>query len=294
VNKDGYDDVIVGQCHYDSSTLYESEVYVFHGSKTGLSATADWTEDITQADAYFGYSVGTAGDVNGDTYADVIIGAPWYHDGQTDEGAAFVYHGSMTGLPSDPDWTVESNREGAYFGFSVGTAGNVNGDVYSDVIVGAPYDSNEQSTEGRVYAFHGSAAGLSASANWIAEIDQADAHFGISVATAGDVNDDGYSDVIIGADYYTNDRNREGAAYVYTGSGTGLSNTPGWTTEGNSSFAYYGFSVGTAGDVNGNDYSDVIVGAYGFEYDYSFEGKAYIYHDSVGVWFQNFLPLLRK
>ncbi|MEO8067884.1 MAG: integrin alpha, partial [Flavobacteriales bacterium] len=100
-------------------------------------------------------------------------------------------------LPSG--WTVESDQANSDFGACVASAGDVNGDGFSDVIVGARLFDNAQADEGRVFVYHGSANGLSVSANWTAESDQVDAYFGTSVSTAGDVNGDGYSDVIIGA-----------------------------------------------------------------------------------------------
>ena len=115
----------------------------------------------------------TAGDVNGDGYADVIVGAPFYDNGQTDEGRAFVYHGSAGGLSGSAAWTAESDQAGASFGLSVATAGDVNGDGYADVIVGAPTTTNGQTNEGRAYVYHGSAGGLSGSAAWTAESNQA-------------------------------------------------------------------------------------------------------------------------
>jgi hypothetical protein len=81
----------------------------------------------------------------------------------------------------------------------VAGAGDVNGDGFSDVIVGAILYDNGQSNEGRAYVYHGSAAGPAASPAWIGEPNQALADFGVSVATDGDVNGDGFSDVIIGA-----------------------------------------------------------------------------------------------
>ena len=98
---------------------------------------ANWTAESNQASAYFGHSVSTAGDVNGDGYSDVIVGAINYDNGQTDEGRAFVYYGSASGLSASANWTAESDQASAYFGYSVSTAGDVNGDGYSDVIVGA-------------------------------------------------------------------------------------------------------------------------------------------------------------
>lgn len=78
-------------------------------------------------------------------YSDVIVGARYYDNGQTDEGMAFVYHGFALGLNATVDWTAESNQAGAQFSSSVSSPGDVNGDGYSDVIVGAyKYDDGEE------------------------------------------------------------------------------------------------------------------------------------------------------
>ena len=123
----------------------------------------------------FGYSVATAGDVNGDGFSDVIVGAIWFDNGQTDEGRAFVYHGSASGLGLCPAWTAEGDQASALFGYSVATAGDVNGDGYSDVIVGAVQYDNGQTDEGRAFVYHGSSSGLATSAAWTAESNQASA-----------------------------------------------------------------------------------------------------------------------
>jgi hypothetical protein len=280
VNGDGYSDVIVGACYYDNGETDEGGAFVYHGSPTGLSASANWTAESDQGDAYFGYSAAGAGDVNGDGYSDVIVGACYYDNGETDEGEAFVYHGSPSGLSSTANCTLESNQEEAFLGISVSSAGDVNGDGYSDVIVGACYYDNGQTDEGAAFVYHGSPSGLSASLDWTAESDQDDAAFGYSVAGAGDVNNDGYSDVIVGAPYYGNGEIYEGRIYVYHGSSSGLSPTPNRTAESDQAHAYFGTSVSGAGNVNGDGYSDVIVGAYGYSNGESFEGGAFVYHGS--------------
>jgi hypothetical protein len=281
VNGDGYSDVIVGANLYDNGESDEGRALLYLGAASGPTLTSSWTEVGDQADSAFGSSVSTAGDVNGDGYADVIVGAPYYDNGQNNEGRAFLYLGSASGLPSTPAWTAEGDQAGANFGGSVATAGDVNGDGTSDVIVGALFYDNGQADEGRSYLYLGSASGLATTAVWTAEGDQAGANFGWSLAPAGDVNGDGYSDVIIGVPGYTNGQVNEGRAYVYLGSAGGLSLSPAWTAESDQSIANFGNSVATAGDVNGDGYSDVIVGAFNFQNGETGEGRAYLYLGSA-------------
>jgi len=281
VNGDGYADVIVGASGYDNDENDEGRVFVYHGSASGISTTADWTAESNQVDSYFGDSAATAGDVNSDGYSDVIVGAPDFDNGEEDEGRAFVYLGSAQGLSSAAKWNAEGNKIGASFGYSVATAGDVNSDGYSDVIVGAPFYDNGELDEGRAFVYHGSDAGLSLTENWTAEGNHAGAQFGWSVSTAGDVNGDGYADVIVSAPYFDNGQEDEGLAFVYYGSSGGLSPTANWTKEGNQAGAQFGFSVACAGDVNGDGYGDVIIGAYGYDNGEEDEGRSFVYHGSA-------------
>jgi FG-GAP repeat/FG-GAP-like repeat len=281
VNGDGYSDVIAGAISYSSGETNEGRAFLYHGSASGLPATADWYAEQNQSYAYFGNSVATAGDINGDGYADVIIGAYKYVGGQSNEGRAYVYCGSVAGLSATPEWTVESDHANAQLGYCVATAGDVNGDGYADVIVGAYQYPDDATSDGWAFLYYGSSVGLSTSADWTADGQQIDAQFGFSVATAGDVNGDGFSDVIIGAPNYDNGETDEGRAFVYYGSASSLSETPVWDTEGNQTNAYYGWSVATAGDVNADGFSDVIIGAPNYDNGETDEGRAYVYHGSV-------------
>jgi hypothetical protein len=280
VNGDGYEDVIIGAYGYDDALGNEGRAIVYHGSSSGLSATPDWAIVGGQASAWLGNCVSSAGDVNGDGYDDVIVAAYKYDNGETDEGRVFVYHGGPSGLSATADWTAESDQGWAYFGYSVSGAGDVNGDGYDDVIVGAHSYDNIESGEGRAFVYHGGATGLSPTAAWTAESDQAWAYFGCSVSGAGDVDGDGYGDVVVGARQYDNGESDEGRAYVYHGSATGLSATASWTAESNQANADFGYSLSGAGDVNGDGYGDVVVGARQYDNGESNEGRAYVYHGS--------------
>jgi hypothetical protein len=282
VNGDGFSDVIVGSHFYDNDQSTEGRAYVYHGSATGLSTTAAWIAEGNQASAFFGFPVATAGDVNGDGFSDVIVGAYRFDNGQTDEGRAYVYHGSAAGLATIPAWTVESNQVDSRFGHAVATAGDVNGDGYSDVMVGSEFYANGESTEGRAFVYHGSASGLSTTAAWTAEPNQAGAHFGVSVATLGDVNGDGFSDVIVGAEDFDNGQTSEGGAFAYLGSAAGLSTSPSWTAESNLASAQMGHSVASAGDVNGDGFADAIVGSHTYNLLQGTPGRAFVYYGNGG------------
>ncbi len=215
VNGDGFGDVIIGAAGITATDAGDGKIFVYHGSAAGLAMTPAWTLEASQTNMTMGNAVGTAGDVNGDGFDDVIIGAPLFDNGENDEGRAFVYLGSAAGLANTPAWTGESNQASAQFGTSVGTAGDVNADGFADVIVGAHSFDNGQADEGRAFVYHGSASGLSATAAWTSESNQASASFGRSVAGAGDVNGDGYADVIVGANLYANVQPSQGRAFVY-------------------------------------------------------------------------------
>ena len=263
VNGDNYDDIIVGAYKYDNGQTDEGAVFVWYGSATGLgdngtTTNADWQAESNQASAQFGHSVASAGDVNGDNYDDIIVGASSYDKGQTNEGAVFVWYGSETGLgesgtPANADWQAESNQAEAYLGNPVASAGDVNNDNYDDIIVGASNYDNVESNEGVVFVWYGSATGLGesgtpANADWQAESNQATAYLGYSVASAGDVNNDGYDEVIVGAYYYDNVESNEGAVFVFSEPPTPSAFSPASGTTINNTTPTITFSLNKNGD----------------------------------------------
>ena len=271
VNGDSYSDVIVG-AYLDNAVSNDAGVaYLYLGGPGGLSTTASWTASGDDQDsAYFGYSVAGAGDVNGDGYSDVIIGASAYTSGN---GKAYLYLGGPSGLATSYLYSFSGNEGNAHFGASVASAGDVNGDGYSDVIVG---DLGDSSNTGKAYLYLGGPSGPSTTASWTKSGQNGDDYYGISVASAGDVNGDGYSDVIVGADGFDlQDNAGAGKAYLYLGGADGLPDTASWTSSGDQAGDnFYGCSVASAGDVNGDGYSDVLVDAYGYN---SETGKAFLY-----------------
>jgi hypothetical protein len=278
VNGDGFSDVVVSAALFDNGQTDEGRTFLFLGSASGLTAASAWSAESNQANASLGIAVASAGDVNGDGFSDVAVGAPAFDNGEVDEGSVFVFLGSTSGLSPTPFWTAESNQAGASLGIAVASAGDVNGDGFSDLVVGAARFDNGEADEGRAFVYLGSATGLDVFVPWTAETNQASSLFGTSVATAGDVNGDGFSDIVVGAAQFDNGEADEGGAYLYLGSSTGLSLVPAWTAEGNQSGASLGASVASAGDVNGDGYSDVVLGSPSFDSSGRIdEGRAFVY-----------------
>lgn len=280
VNNDGFDDVIVGAPYYDLSQPNEGAAFLFYGSLNGIDAGSPVILQIGQQGANFGTSVANAGDLNNDGFDDVVVGAPYFDNEDTDEGAAFVFLGQDTGISQTPQNHVEGNLAGANMGYAVACAGRVNNDAYTDIIIAAPGWQNTEIGEGAAFVFHGSQQGLDPLIKTSLEGNIVDAHIS-SVTGAGDVNNDGYDDVVLGALGYTNGQFFEGAAFVYYGSPAGISPNEKTILEGGQEFPAMGVSIAGPGDVNGDGFDDIIVGASEYSHGQSHEGVVFVFYGSA-------------
>ncbi|MDR6808336.1 hypothetical protein J2Y45_005314 [Dyadobacter sp. BE34] len=276
VNSDGFSDILVGAHQYDHGENNEGAALLYYGTANGLG-TFELLE-CNQPGAMMGFAVAGAGDVDGDGFSDVVAGARLYSNGQALEGAAFVFKGSANGVVTANPTVIEGNQADARLGHALSSAGDVNGDGFSDIALGAYQYDKGSSNEGVVMIHLGSVNGVSTVASQTLESDQIEAQFGISVACAGDVNADGFADLIVGARYYDKGQVNEGAAFIYQGSQNGLNATPVSIMESNQVDAWLGSAVAPAGDVNGDGFSDVLVGSYAFDHGQTDEGSVFIWY----------------
>lgn len=160
IDRDGIGDFLVGAPGPDPNATVKGRVEVRFGpfppsgNPVVLSASTTGTR--------FGAAVAPAGDVNGDGYADIIVGEPRYGAIQlgSDEGRAHLYLGSANGISASAAWTFTGEKSGAELGSSVAGLGDVDGDGFDDVAVGAP---GHDGGKGRVYVFRGGPNGVAAS-----------------------------------------------------------------------------------------------------------------------------------
>jgi hypothetical protein len=278
VNCDGYADVVVGAPNYGNN---HGKVYLYYGSPTGLNSTPDWSYTSGARDAYLGWSVASAGDVNGDDCHDLLVGVRYFSDGQDKEGGAFLFYGSASGLSSEPDWIGQVNQAGAQFGYALSGASDLNQDGYDDVLVGAPYyeATLEDLNEGAIFLYYGSETGLSVEPDWSATGGAYDARLGFSISGGFDLNGDGYPDLAAGAPGWEGWR---GAVFAYLGASTGPGDAPDWSRTGDLAYTGYGEAVALAGDLNGDEYGELLVGAWRYSNDQSKEGVLYVHHGGPG------------
>ncbi|MCK6506752.1 FG-GAP-like repeat-containing protein [Myxococcota bacterium] len=254
VNGDGYGDFASG------ATSGAGAVHVFHGSATGPSTSAsDWSLSGSESGEALGSVVAAAGDVNGDGFADLLVGAERYDGSRTDQGRALLVLGSAAGLEGAAAWTVTGGQSSAWLGSAVAGVGDVDGDGYDDVMVGAWGYDDAVTDGGAAWLYRGDATGLSTTPAWTLVGDQARAYAGMTVAGVGDVDGDGLDDVIVGSSGYDDGHSNEGRIQLFTGTVDGLSTEALDEVQGGASNAEYGEVVLAGADFDGDGTGDVVV-----------------------------------
>ncbi|ELS00028.1 integrin alpha, partial [Gloeocapsa sp. PCC 73106] len=299
INGDNIDDLIIGARSADPSGRSDAgQSYVVFGRTGGFGASLELSSlngtngfalnGINSGD-YSGWSVSSAGDINGDDIDDLIIGAPSAdpNDNTDRAGQSYVVFGRVGGFGASLNLSSLNGSNGFALngiifsdrsGYSVSSGGDINGDGIDDLIIGAP--SAGQSSAGQSYVVFGRTGGFGASFELsslngsngftINGINTADVS-GISVSSGGDINGDGIDDLIIGAPLANpGNANYAGQSYVVFGRVGGfgsslnlssLNGSNGFALNGINSGDWSGWSVSSAGDINGDDIDDLIIGA---------------------------------
>ena len=273
VNGDGYGDIIVGSPDELGTNGRRGCAYLFHGSAAGITGTMTnpaWKGEGEAIGNAFGWALAGAGDVNGDGFADVLIGDV---KANSDNGKVYAFHGSPAGIagtPATADWVLDGGQD-AWLGYSVAGVGDVNGDGYDDVAIGAPVLQGTQSTA-TVYVVHGGPFGLTGTLATVACTIRSTTfdHLGDSVAGAGDVNGDGYADVLAGAPLWNSATTNDGRAFVFFGGPDGITSSiveDRWVVDGMAREDQLGDCVAGGGDIDGDGFSDLLVGRPGTRRD---------------------------
>lgn len=267
IDGDGFSDLIVGNGGGDQATVY-------YGSSSGLSGGQVLQGDLGSK---FGAAVAGVGDVDGDGYADVVVGAPK----PTETGIIYLFlGGSERIIDVEPISFENPDRSGEEFGIYLAAAGDLDANGFADFVVGAPRNSGG----GQAIVYYGSPAGPIESTDYLFNPDsQEGARFGDVVAYAGDLDRDGYSDLAVSAPFHDGEHAGEGRVYLYRGGLEGHV-SDAWLTlmlDNTAIAGKFGFRVASVGDIDRNGFDDLIVGATQEDVFELNDGTAYLFLNSV-------------
>ncbi|MCB1060887.1 MAG: FG-GAP repeat protein [Calditrichaeota bacterium] len=230
------------------------KVYLYMGGSgfggTSVKITAGESKDS------FGHSIDMSHDVNGDNYADLVVGAPHSAKNGATSGRVYVYFGNANGVANKPDLEYKLGTLNDLFGTAVST-GDVTGDGQADLIIGAPHYGAEATYNGAVYVFAGGKEISTTKTVMLykGELTSFQDEFGWSTAIVPDMNGDGVAEILVGAPQFTSGGKQLGKVYLYHG-GTTLPNGPSATFTGSAEAGRFGEKVFALGDLNGDGKGD--------------------------------------
>ena len=325
VNGDGIDDLIVGAYGNDVNGDYSGRSYVVFGSAanwpinfqlSSIDASSGIVFNGEAGGGSSGNSVSDAGDFNGDSIDDIIIGAENLDSNEDRSGRSYLIFGSET-VPSKAFELSDLNGSNGFAmngqlefdraGQAVSSAGDINGDGFDDLLVSAPTADVNDTSSGSVYVLFGSASTAS-SAIELASLDGQDGFIingqqggdtiGGSISGAGDLNGDGIDDFVIGAMFVDTNGENSGRSYIIFGTSAtqsspfnlgSLDGRNGFVIDGAEEGDRAGASVSSAGDINGDGMDDLIIGASETDTAAFYAGRVYVvYGRREGVFTDRF------
>jgi len=276
IDFDGFDDVLItAPDMYVDGKRAAGAVFLFYGSPSGLQEEPDQVILGTEKDMRLGSDVDSVGDINKDGYSDIIVGADGWNEGT---GLVRLYLGGPDGLVDHPVWVWTGYNAGDRFGHAVTGAGDINGDGWLDFAVGAPFATSGEG-KGAIYIFNGRPNIANIVADQIIPGTMGKSYFGLSIRLAGDVNNDGFSDLIISTPEDDTPPNlKAGKVELFLGTEQGIGTTPKLVMQGESDEALMGYTISFLGDINRDGYDDVAIGAPSHSSDGKAErGKFYVF-----------------
>ena len=275
LDSDGFDDIALGARFNDRSGIDRGSVWVIFGSEPPFGSQQLVLSGEAAGPKAFGHAL-AGGDFNGDGYSDLVVAAPF--DQLSNWGKVYIFFG---GSPMDTVADVAFQAEGSAheFGWSVACAGDLNGDGFDDLVVGARYYGSYLDPErGKAYIYFGGDP-MDSTADLELPGENIYCWLGYSVAGAGDVDGDGFDDVLVGSPYYPGGLSSQayGRVYLLSGGAT-MDNVPDVNFDGAAPHDQFGWSVDGELDLNGDDYNDIIVGARFGDCASSDGGAAYVYY----------------
>ena len=229
VDGDGDAELLVGADEEGTTGIGRGGAKLFLGDPSGLGSDPDWTAEGATTASIFGRAVAGGGDVNGDGYGDIAVGAPYETTTWSSDGAVYVYEGSATGPSTIADAVVYGDSELAYAGMDLDFA-DFDDDGFDDLVVGMSQSSFAGTLGGAVATYSGGSAGLATAASWEVGSSDGMSQFG-AYLDAGDIDADGYADLVVGAYGWDGSGWNLGMAFVYKGSASGLG-WDDWSTVG--------------------------------------------------------------
>ena len=276
VDGDGYDDFVVGAPGNDGAAFQAGRVYLFAGGASGVSFVNSWDGDI--AGARFGLAVAGGFDFDHDGYDDFAAGAPESNQGATRAGLVKIFLGGSNMTVTQPTaYRFAGDQANWALGWSLDAAGDVDDDNYDDLIAGAPqpYDVNA----GRAVIWFGQASSSNTPSRVVLIGETGFDRFGYSVSGAGDRNQDGYDDVLVGAPGHDSQGMDKGAAYVFHG-GFNMNLFFDWRVDGLVAGDSLGYAVDGGADTDGDEASDIVIGAPGADNPSGESGEVRLYYGS--------------
>jgi len=262
-NDDGFTDLFVTAPGSTSTQTSEGFLAAVRGSVNGLAFPPAFQMWGGVANAYFGWSI-SMGDLNEDGYDDIIVSRiemDFTTSTGTGTGDVLIYWGGRS-VNTTADVTLSYGANGDMFGYSVSTHGDVNGDGHLDLVVGSPRNEVNTNNPGRAFVYYGTGnSTFPSSPNvTLTGTDNGDG-FGRVVHICGDVNDDGYDDILVGAPGHNGTSDFDvGKAYVFYGGSSGVDTTADWTYTGSNEEDYLGYSGTGLLDANNDGIDDMAIG----------------------------------